>query len=86
VAVRAIYDETGVLIPGISGWQRRDGLGYLGGSDRIINMPRGNVADCDRPGYLNEPGLIEPGIVHHLRGGHLHGEYDAAPRRSRVLM
>jgi hypothetical membrane protein len=86
MAVRAIYDETGIFIPRISGGQRRDGLGYLRRSDRIVDMPRGHVPDRDRPGQLNESGLIEPGIVHHLRGGDLHGEHDAAPRRSRVSM
>ena len=86
MAVRAIYDEMGVFIPRISGWQGCDGLGYLRGSDRIINVPRRHVADRDRPRYLNESGLIEPGIVDHLRGGNLHSEYDAAPWRFRVLM
>ena len=86
VAVRAIYDKTGVFITRICGRQRRDGLGYLVGSDRIINVSRGHVTDGDRPGYLNESGLIEPAIVAHLRSGHFHGEHDATSRRAWVVM
>jgi hypothetical membrane protein len=86
VAICAVHHEPGVLVSCICGRQRRDRIGYLGGSDWIVNMPRGHIADRDRPGYLNEPRLIEPGIVRDLRGGHLHGENDAAPRRARVRM
>jgi hypothetical membrane protein len=39
VGVRAIYDETCVFIPRVSGRRCRDGLGNLGGSGRIINVP-----------------------------------------------
>jgi len=84
VAVRAVHYEPGVVVAGIRGWQGRDGLGYLGGSDRVVNMPRGHLPDRDRPGDLDQPGLGEADIVHHLRVRHLNREHDAAPWRTGV--
>jgi len=86
VTVRAVHYEPGVVIPGIRGWQGRYGLGYLRGSDWIVNMPRGHLADRDRPSELDQPRLGEAGIVDHLRVGHLNGEHDAAPWRTRVAV
>jgi hypothetical protein len=85
VAFGAVHHETGIVVAGVRGRQRRHRVRDVGHRDLVIDVPGHHAGQRDRRQDLDHGRLVEPGGRADLVVRYVRGEHHPAARRLRIL-